>query len=81
MYMMPITPERKAQLEDYAQRHGQDAMTALDELLGKYLDWESQEYEEAVKGIQRGYADLQAGRMLPVEDAFEALRLKHGLPR
>jgi len=25
MEMLPVTPERKAQLDDYAQRHGQDA--------------------------------------------------------
>ena len=29
MDMIPVKPERKAQLEDYAQRHGQDTAAAL----------------------------------------------------
>lgn len=33
--MMPIKPERKAELEEYAQRHGQDAVTALDYVLAE----------------------------------------------
>jgi predicted transcriptional regulator len=32
-------------------------------------------------GIQRGYADFKAGRVRPVEESFEELREKHGLPR
>jgi predicted transcriptional regulator len=81
MDMMPVKPERKAQLEDYAQRHGQDAVTALDDVLGKYLDWERREYQEAVEGIREGYEDMLAGRTRPAEESFEALRVKHGLPR
>ncbi len=49
--MMPVKPERRAQLEDYAQRHGQDAVTALDDVLSRYLEWERLEYEEAAAGI------------------------------
>jgi hypothetical protein len=52
MEMIPITAERKAQLD-----------------------------REAVEGIRRGYEDLKAGRVRPIEDAFEELREKHGLPR
>ena len=40
MDMMPVKPERKAQLEEYAQRRGKDAMAALDDVLATYLDWE-----------------------------------------
>jgi predicted transcriptional regulator len=81
MEMVALTPERKAQLEDYALRHGQDAATALDEVLADYLEWESQDHREAVEGIREGYADAKAGRVLSAEDAFEELRVKHGLPR
>jgi predicted transcriptional regulator len=80
MEMIPLTPERKAQLDDYARRHGQDAATALDDALATYLDWERQDSLEAVEGIRQGYADFQAGRMQPAEEAFEGLRVKHGLP-
>jgi predicted transcriptional regulator len=66
MDMIPLTPERKAQLDDYARRHGQDTATALDEALATYLDWELQDYQEAVEGIRRGYADFRAGRIQPI---------------
>ena len=81
MERLPLTPERKAQLDDYARRHGQDTATALDEALATYLDWEQQDYREAVEGIRQGYADFQAGRVRPAEEAFEELRVKHGFPR
>jgi predicted transcriptional regulator len=81
MDMLPLTPERKAQLDDYARRHGQDAVTALDDALAAYFDWERQDYQEAVEGINQGYLDLQAGRTQASEVAFEELRVKHGLSR
>ena len=37
-HTIPLKPERKAQLEDYAQRHGQDPADALDEVLATYLE-------------------------------------------
>lgn len=81
MEMLPLTAERKDQLEDYARRHGQDTAAALDEALGTYLEWERQDYQEAVEGIRQGYADFQAGRVRPAEESFEELRVKHGFPR
>jgi predicted transcriptional regulator len=81
MEMVPLTPERKAQLDEYARRHGQDPVAALDEVLGEALEWEGQDYQEAVEGIRRGYEDYKAGRVRPVEESLEELRLKHGLPR
>lgn len=80
METIPLKPERKAQLEDYAQRHGQDTATALDDVLADALEWHRQDYTEAVEGIRKGYADLQAGRVRPFEESFEELRVKHGLP-
>lgn len=81
MDVIPIRPERKAQLEEYAQRHGQDPAAALDEVLADALEWEQQDYREAVEGIRRGYADYKAGRTRPAAEVFEELREKHGLPR
>ena len=40
MDVIPIKPERKAQLEEYSQRQGQDTAAALDNVLAEYLDWE-----------------------------------------
>jgi predicted transcriptional regulator len=81
MDVIQITSERKAQLEEYAQRHGQDAAAALDEVVANYLEWERQDFEEAVEGIRQGYEDVMAGRTQPAEEMFEELRMKHGLPR
>lgn len=80
METITLSPERKAQLDEYAHRHGQDSATALDEALGAWLDWERQDYMEAVEGIRRGYADFQAGRTQSLDVAFEELRRKHGFP-
>jgi hypothetical protein len=38
MELIPIKPERKAQLEEYAQRHGKDPAAALDDALAEYLE-------------------------------------------
>jgi hypothetical protein len=81
MDMIPITAERKAQLEEYAHRRGQDAAAALDGVLAEHLAWESRDFQEAVEGIQEAYEDMKAGRTQPVEEMFEELRVKHGLPR
>ena len=81
MEMMPVKPERKAQLEEYAQRHGQDTTAALDEVLATYLEWERQDYEESVQAVRRGYEDVKAGRTRPAAEFLEELREKHGFPR
>ncbi len=81
MEMIAVTPERNPQLEKYAQRHGQDAATALDDVLADYLAWEEQDYEKSVEAIRRGNEDVVAGRTRPAEEVSEALRLKYGLPR
>jgi hypothetical protein len=80
MDMMPVKPERKAQLEEYAQRHGKDTIAALDEVLATYLDWERQDYQESVNAIRRGYDDVKGGRTRPAAEFLEELREKHGFP-
>ena len=81
MDMIPLKPERKAQLEEYAKRRGQDPAAALDEALGAYLEWERQDFAEAVEGIRQGYEDVKAGRTKPAADVLNQLRRKHDLPR
>ena len=80
MEMIPIKPERKAQLDDYAERHGQAPADALDAVLADALDWERQDYERSVEAIRRGYDDMKAGRTKPAEEVHRALRRKHGFP-
>src|ERR1700691_2552713 len=61
MDMIPLKPERKAQLEEYAKRRGQDPASALDDALATYLEWERQDFAETVDGIRHGYEDVRAG--------------------
>lgn len=79
--MIPLKPERRAQLEEYAQRHGQDPAAALDEALAAYLEWERQDFEEAVEGIRKGHEDVAAGRTIPAAEFFSKLRRKHDISR
>jgi predicted transcriptional regulator len=81
MDAIPLTPERWAQLEEYAQRRGQDATTALDEALGAYLEWERQDFEEAVESIRKGHEDVRTGRTRPASEFLAEMRSKHDLPR
>ena len=81
MEVIPIKPERKAQLEEYARRHGQDAAAALDDALAAYLEWERQDYNETVDAVLEAYGDVKAGRTRPAAEFLEELRSKHGFPR
>jgi len=73
-----LSAERQAQLNDYAQRHGQDPAEALDQVLASALEWEQQDYQEAVEGIRRGYESVKAGRTRPAAEFISELREKHG---
>jgi predicted transcriptional regulator len=75
-----LKPERKAQLEDYARRHGQDPVVALDAVLAAVLEWESQDYQDAVDGIRRGLEDVNAGRTRPAAEFLAEVRRKYGFP-
>jgi predicted transcriptional regulator len=81
MEMMPLKPERKAQLEEYAKRRGQDPVTALDEALATYLDWECRDFAESVEGIHRGLKDVKSGNTRPADAVLDDLRRKHDIPR
>lgn len=81
MDTIPLKPERRAQLEEYAQRRGQDPAIALDEALAAYLEWERQDFEEAVEGIKRGYEDVRAGRTRPSAEFLSEMRQKYGISR
>jgi predicted transcriptional regulator len=80
MDTIPLKPERKAQLEEYARRRGQDPATALDDALAAYLEWERQDFAEAVEGIGRGYEDVKAGRTRPATEFLADMRRKHDIP-
>jgi hypothetical protein len=74
--MMPLTPEREAQLEEYARRHGKDSAAALDEVLAEALEWELQDYDATVSAVREAYEDVKAGHTRPAAEFLENLRLK-----
>jgi len=80
MESIPITAERKTELEEFTRSRGQNAAALLDDVLAQYLAWERRDFQQAVEAIREGYEDLRAGRTQPAEEVFEELRLKHGLP-
>lgn len=81
MDAISLKPERKAQLEEYARRRGQDPATALDEVLAEVLESEDRDYAETVRAVNEAYADVKAGRTRPAAEFLEELREKHGFPR
>jgi hypothetical protein len=70
MDMVPLTPERKAQLDDYAQRRGKDTAASLDDVLADALAWEREDYRETVDSIRGGYEGVKAGRARPAGNFF-----------
>ena len=81
METLPVKAERLAQLEEFARRRGKSTADALDDALAEYLEWERQDYQEAVEGIRQGLEDVKAGRTKPADEFLDEFARKHGLPR
>ncbi|MBV9507891.1 MAG: hypothetical protein JO323_23115 [Acidobacteriia bacterium] len=81
METVPLTSERKAQLDEYAKRHGRDPAAALDDILADYFDEKQRDYNETVQAVREAYEDVKAGRTRPAAEVLEDLRRKHGFPR
>ena len=81
MDAVPVKPERLAQLEEFARRRGRSTADALDDVLADYLEWERQDYQEAVEGVRQGYEDVKAGRTKSADQFLDDFARKHGLPR
>lgn len=81
MDMIPLKPERKAQLEEYAKRRGQEPAAALDDALATYLEWERQDFAEAAEGIRRGHEDVKAGNTRRAAEFLADMCRKHDIPR
>lgn len=81
MQTLPVKSERLAQLEEFARRRGKSTADALDDVLADYLEWERQDYHEAVEGIRQGLEDVKAGRTRPADQFLDEFARKHGLSR
>jgi predicted transcriptional regulator len=79
MDMIAIMPERKAQLDDCARRHGRMLPPRL-MMLSPRISNELADYQEAVEGIREGYEDVKAGRIQSADEAFEGNIVLYWLP-
>jgi predicted transcriptional regulator len=66
--------EVEARLRKKAARQGQDVNLVAAELLASVLQWEAQDSEEAIEGIQRGLDDFEAGRFCSFNEFAEEQR-------
>jgi predicted transcriptional regulator len=74
--IITISEELEARLQERAAQEGKDPTVMAEALLSAALDWEVQEYAEAVTGIQRGLDSSAAGRVRPAADVFADLRAR-----
>lgn len=59
--VVTLNPELEALLQDKAVRQGQDISLVASQLLANVLQWEEQDSEEAIQGIQHGLDNFEAG--------------------
>ena len=81
MESIPLSAERKAELEASARRQGKDLAEVAEAAVAAWLEWERDDFEATVEAIAEGFADVEAGRTRPAEDVLNDLRRKHGLSR
>jgi predicted transcriptional regulator len=67
--VISLTPEVEARLRDKAAREGQNVSLLAAELIANALEWEMQDVQEAVEGIQHGLNDFEAGRFRSFDDS------------
>ena len=78
--VVTLSPELETLLRNRADRQGQDVNFVASELLASALEWEEQDSAAAIKGIQQGFDDFEAGRFRSFEDFSEEQRHKYNLP-
>lgn len=74
METIPITAERKAELEALARRQGKDLADLVDQALAAWLKWDRDDFEATIAAVNEGYADIEAGRSRPAAEALQDLR-------
>ncbi|KKD37072.1 MAG: hypothetical protein WAN66_08400 [Limnoraphis robusta] len=74
-----LTPEIEAKLREKAIQQGRDISVVAAELITEILEGELQDTEEAVKGIQKGLNDFEAGRFRSFDEFADEQRKKYNL--
>lgn len=75
-----LTPELEEQLRKKTIQQGQDTSLVAAELLTAVLEWEAQDSEEAIQGIQQGLNDFEAGNSRAFGEFAAEQRRKYNLP-
>ncbi len=78
--LVTLSPELEALLRDKAAQRGQNVSFVASELLTSVLEWEVKDSEGAIKGIQQGLDDFEAGRFRSFDEFAEEQRHKYNLP-
>ena len=75
-----LSSELEALLRDKAAQRGQDVSLVASELLASVLEWEVQDSEEAIQGIQQGLNDFEAGQFRSFSEFAQEQRREYNLP-
>lgn len=75
-----LSSKLEALLREYAARQGQDVNLVASELLASALEWEVEDSEEAIKGIQQGLKDFEEGRFRSFSEFAQEQRGQYNLP-
>ncbi|MDF5738792.1 MULTISPECIES: hypothetical protein [unclassified Nostoc] len=78
--VVSLSPELEAGLREKAAQQRQDVSFVAAQLLETVLEWEVQDSEAAIKGIQQGLEDFEAGRFRSFDDFADDQRRKYNLP-
>jgi predicted transcriptional regulator len=78
--VVTLSPELETLLRTRAAQQGQDINSVASELLAKVLEWEGQDSEAAIKGIQQGLDDFEAGQFRSFQDFAGEQRHRYNLP-
>lgn len=78
--IVTLSPELEELLRNRAMQLGQDVNLMASKLLASALEWEEQDSEEAIKGIQQGLDDFEAGGFRAFQDFSDEQRHKYNLP-
>ena len=78
--VVTLSPELEEILRERATRQGQDVNSVASELLASVLEWEQQDLQEAVEGIQKGLDDFETGNFRSFAEFDDEQRRKYNLP-
>ncbi len=78
--VISLSPEVEALLREKAAQSGQDISIVAAQMLATALEWEAQDLQKAIEGIQLGLDDFQAGRFRSFGKFAEEQRRKYNLP-